>query len=363
MRRTLLRRVVDSSGFSFDHHSDLFDMRLAAWGAAVETLQIDLVAKGWMDLFAALLEPHPSTELRWLGPGPGVNAEIRRAYSALFGRFFARAALRRYHKCYGLQQVQDGLELAPGIELRRKRGAGYSGDLPDWVGWDWSNNCFVVAEAKGSHHKGNWYSAIPPAVNTAIRQLDRVEIVDGSGPIAFKTWAVASRWATSENQMEPTLIAYDPVGEGRRLSESERISLRTEVQARWIASLLDGLGRPDLANMARDPDASDEAAPDRDITFVAGRAGYAALAMAGGGLLPLVGPDRPARTRAFVETALGLGRQLAVILLDHKVASRAIARDKDIAGEWLADDGQGSEVDITIDGVTFRASAEDLDFA
>jgi len=38
-----------------------FDLRWAAWGAAVETLQIDLVANGWMGLFAAMLESDPSS--------------------------------------------------------------------------------------------------------------------------------------------------------------------------------------------------------------------------------------------------------------------------------------------------------------
>src|SRR5258706_9396123 len=38
-----------------------------------------------------------SFELVWKGRGPGRGIEMRRAFSGLFGRFFARAYLQRYH--------------------------------------------------------------------------------------------------------------------------------------------------------------------------------------------------------------------------------------------------------------------------
>jgi hypothetical protein len=293
--RNVLRREVTPTGTYWTDIYEDFDLRWAAWGAAVETLQIDLVAAGWMSLFDALLEPPPEAALRWRGAGPGTNAEIKRAYSALFGRFFGRAVLRRYHGCRWLRQVRDGLELAPGIQLRRR--AGYDGDLPDWVGWDDHHGCIVVAEAKGSNARGNWHSINPPPIRTALAQLERVEIVDTFGsPVHFKTWAVACRWGTMANGIEPTIITCDPDTNGRALEPEEARQVRSEMQARWNADLLEGLGRPDVAQAARmanlDAGTVDLA---RDLTEIPGKKGYGALAIEAGGVIPLVGARRAAR--------------------------------------------------------------------
>jgi hypothetical protein len=339
-----------------------FDLRWAAWGAAVETLQIDLVAAGWMNLFAALLVPAPASELRWRGAGPGRNAEVKRAYSALFGRFFGRGVLRRDHGCRWLRQVQDGLELAPGVHLRRR--AGCAGDLPDWVGWDDINQCIVVAEAKGSHDRGSWCSTSPAPLRTALAQLDRVEIVDSLGTIHFKTWAVACRWGTVENRSVPTIITCDPEAKGRFLEPDEAQWLREEIRARWTADLLEGLGRPDVANSVRAKDQGiDMQGLGVDLVMIPGRKGYGALAVDTGGITPLVGAARGAQARALIETARGLKRHAALILLDVHEAECAMRR---VRWDWT-DAPQleaVSEVpgDVTVDGVTFLPISDHPDF-
>lgn len=361
LRQVTRCEVVPSGAWSTSTPGTIFDLRWAAWGAAVETLQIDLVASGWMNLFAALLEPTPSMELRWLGTGPGSNAEVKRAYSALFGRFFGRAVLRRDHNCRWLRQVHDGMELAPGIILRRR--LGYPGDLPDWVGWDDHHNCFVVAEAKGSHDRGNWSNTLPPPIRTALDQLDRVEIVDPAGPIYFKKWAVGCRWGTVANAKTPTIVTCDPPREGRVLEPAEAWNVRAEVRARWVADLLEAVGRGDIATLARSGDlnlAGD--GTGRDLTVIPGRAGYGALAIEAGGMIPLIGGDLVTRSRVLIETASDLGRETALVLIDRAAAEGAIMRvdtDKEDV-EKPAEFAYFEE--ITVDGVTFRTSVSDITF-
>jgi hypothetical protein len=373
MIRHVHRREVDlSSSLSWDVDPEPFDLRWAAWAAAVETLQIDIVASGWMNLFAALLVPSPTTELRWAGGGPGTNAEIKRAYSALMGRFFGRATLRRDHGCRWLRQVVDGLELAPGVHLRRR--TGQVGDLPDWVGWDDFHCCWVVAEAKGSHDRSNWIDGNPPPLRTALLQLDRVEIVDASGPIAFKTWAVACRWGTELNGLAPVIITCDPDGRGRQLEEWEVAKHREEARARWVADLLDGLGRPEIATAARYGDIAPSIATEVDLVLVPGRSGYAALAIETGGIIPLVGPGRAGRAASIIETAQLLKRATALVLLDRGTVESAVLR---VGPADILDDGsvqrwwsRTSETklavpdrpELNVDGVTFRTMVDDIQF-
>lgn len=371
--RHIHRREVDRSGLiSTNVNPEQFDLRWAAWAAAVETLQIDLVASGWMNLFAALLMPAPTTELRWSGSGPGANAEVKRAYSALMGRFFGRAILRRDHGCRWLRQVFDGLELAPGVYLRRR--AGQEGDLPDWVGWDDINGCWVVAEAKGSHDQSDWTVGIPPPLRTALRQLDRIEIVDGSGPIAFKNWAVACRWGTELNGRSPVIITCDPDNEGRQLEDWEVAQHREEARARWTADLLEGLGRPDMAAAARTGDAGSSKSMEDDLVLIPGRSGYAALAIEAGGILPLVGSGRAERAASIVTTARILKRGMALVLLDRVAAESAVLRagqndrlDRDSAGRRVSgatamNINALEQAELTIDGVTFRTILDDIEF-
>lgn len=373
MIRSVHRREVNRSGtFSFSVDPFQFDLRWAAWAAAVETLQVNLVASGWMNLFASMLSPHPTTELRWLATGPGANAEIKRAYSALMGRFFGRGTLRRDHGCRWLRQVSEGLELAPDVYLRRK--AGHTGDLPDWVGWDDFQSCWVVAEAKGSNDKSNWIVGNPSPIRTALRQLARVEIVDSSGPIAFKTWAVAARWGTEENGLPPVIITCDPDGDGRSLKDWEIPIHREEARARWVSDLLFGLGKPDLANAVRNEETSVDGTEKDDLVLVPGREGYAAVAMEMGGVIPLIGAGREGRAQSIFETARILKRNMALVLLDRDETQKALergGRDELSAREvpdprgWAFAEPNSQKADwpeLTVDGLTFRTMIDDIEF-
>ncbi|MDE0146857.1 MAG: hypothetical protein OXM58_00660 [Rhodospirillaceae bacterium] len=89
--------------------------------------------------------------------------------------------------------------------------------MPDWIGWNSTD--YVVAEAKGTRDGNNWEKsfwdgyAIPPSLRKAQEQVARVQIDlyhYGAQDVEFKGWAVASRWATEENGLDPWLAAIDP---------------------------------------------------------------------------------------------------------------------------------------------------------
>jgi len=259
------------------------------------------------------------------------------------------------------------MELAPGIVLQRR--TGFPGDLPDWVGWDDHHDRLVVAEAKGSHDRGNWNGMTPPPpIRTALDQLERVEIVDATGPIHFKTWAVACRWGTVANGVVPTIVTCDPDHRGRMLKLEEARKLRAEMRARWVADLLEGVGRRDLAAMARDGEMNVADDPTgRELTLIPGRSGYGALAIEAGGVVPLTGVDRAGRSRVLLDMAGELGRETALVLVDRSAAESAIMRQN--ADAIGAEGDAETEVDlpsldeITVDGVTFRTAVEDIGFA
>lgn len=254
------------------------------------------------------------------------------------------------------------MELAPGVILQRR--VGFTGDLPDWVGWDDHHGRLVVAEAKGSHDRGNWNGAPPPPIRTALEQLERVEIVDSGGAIHFKTWAVACRWGTVANAVTPTIVTCDPDRRGRMLDPAEARKIRAEMRARWVADLLESVGRRDIAAMARGGDLNATDDPTgQQLTLASGRSGYGALAIEGGGIVPLTGVDRLGRSRVLLDMAGELGRETALVLIDRIAAEGAIMRvDADKADTETAVELPSFD-EITVDGVTFRTSVEDIGFA
>ena len=120
---------------------DLVDI---AHAAVSETLQTGLPISAFANQLAALLTG--SLDLTWKDDGPGVGRELRRSYSNIHGRFFARAYLE---KCEGVRYLIP-IERNPFsfadyvVRLRR----GQRGDMPDWVACDSSR--LVIAEAKGT---------------------------------------------------------------------------------------------------------------------------------------------------------------------------------------------------------------------
>src|ERR1700704_4796586 len=72
-----------------------------------------------------------SAELIWKGRGPGRGIEMRRAFSGLFGRFFARAYLQRYHGFTWFVPI-DGTPTILSNRARIVQKPGSSAEMPDW---------------------------------------------------------------------------------------------------------------------------------------------------------------------------------------------------------------------------------------
>jgi hypothetical protein len=108
----------------------------------------------------------------------------------------------------------------------------------DWVGLD--AHGLVIVEAKGTHDKAlcAWRGpiAMPSVLQSAIGQTERTAVFvrASNRKLPSKRWAIASRWGTQENGLDPTLIAWDP--EDEKLDENyyrllERIFFQADIQA------------------------------------------------------------------------------------------------------------------------------------
>lgn len=188
-----------------------------AHAAVSEALQSGGPASAFLGQLEAFLAAGPG--LVWKGNGPGLGRELRRAFSNIHGRYFARYYLEVWEGVFGLLPIEGNSYLFNHNAVVRLR-ANERGDMPDWVGW--SSGGFVVAEAKGTYGGGDWANALrganalPQPLQKAQQQVERVQIdVFGiAQDVAFKAWSVASRWATEANGLDPWLAAIDPqIGE------------------------------------------------------------------------------------------------------------------------------------------------------
>lgn len=157
-----------------------------------------------------------TNELRWLGDGVGKGREMKRGFSAIFGRFFARWYLTKHHRFYYFLPTdqQNGCQFGS-LRIQRTKGQ----DLPDWF-MAGPNGC-ALGEAKGSHDKSvTSVSKAAPLVK-ATRQLSRARVRIRRTRISLKGWGVMSRWGTDQNGLSPLLYVSDPKTRGEPLPDDE----------------------------------------------------------------------------------------------------------------------------------------------
>ncbi|MBX5160809.1 MULTISPECIES: hypothetical protein [Rhizobium] len=206
-------------------------------------------------LFDELLSPG-TAQLVWKGSGPGRGVEIRRAFSGLFGRFFARAYLERYYGFTWFSPI-SGSPYNLSNRLRVVRQPGREFDLPDWIMA--GPGVLAIGEAKGSHAKGPApTSGLPGPLRTAYEQISRVWVqkVDPAGVWVnrqVKGWGVMSRWGVESPARRAYHCVLDPDTEGEPLSGEELEEAIQDVARSHVALLLDGLGRPDLVDKRASP--------------------------------------------------------------------------------------------------------------
>jgi len=149
---------------------------------------------------------------------------------------------------------------------------------------------------------------------------------------------------------------------------------REEARVRWIADLLGGLGRPEIAAALRHGDIGGSTSMEDDLLLVPGRSGYAALAIETGGIIPLVASSRAERSASIIETANLLKRGTALVLLDRATTERAVLRagsdyrlDGGSGRQWWSRDAKADfstpeSAELPFDGVTFRTIVDDIEF-
>ena len=237
----------------------LSSIRLSELGvaAARETFLTTTVpfAAAWTGLFAEMIADCHA--MRWRGNGPGVGRDARIAYSGLLGRYMARAYLTAHEGVRVLVPLDEAKRaLRETAYCIRKHPPG-RGLEADWIGLD-DRGHLVIAEAKGSFDKGvrTWSGPNyrPDVLQTAIDQAARTEVFRNSkrAPLPAKRWAVASRWANEANELDPTLLAWDPDEgelEDRDYQELARCLHRTDVE-----SVLKGLGHPQAVPIVEAPE-------------------------------------------------------------------------------------------------------------
>lgn len=224
-----------------------FDIDVVAASAWAEILQSAPGAHSLAGLMEALLEPS-SSDLLWQASGPGRGTEMRRAFSGMFGRFFARAYLDINHGYCWFNPIDgDPYSLSTNWRVRRKRNK--KTNMPDWI-------CakpgqLAIGEAKGSNIDGAFPPKRKPApIKKAEEQIKGVVVekrVASSRRASWqkkrvKGWAVMSRWGTASPLRHPYLYALDPNTDGEPLTSEERGTLEQLVARRHVELLAIGLG-------------------------------------------------------------------------------------------------------------------------
>lgn len=299
VRRIHLRHV-DPSSATDNTSLHPFDLQWAALGAAQETLQSSIIERSWLDLFANSLSSTDPAWLRWADGALGAGTEIRRAYSGLFGRFFARGLLERMHGVVSMMPIrsQGPTDLGNGTTVERCK----KGDMPDWIGWSPTLGRYVLGEAKGrlTGNHAAWIANTPNCVTTGLGQFGRCRVMSGGSKLRTKNWLVASLWATDvDPNNQPVMIAWDPDEEGQDVSSDQQSLHEQQIGRRWAASILQVMGREDLLSL---PDTATRRrlglvkVIDEGLTQQSHDVGYAAL-ISTFGIFPLSADEAGPRLR------------------------------------------------------------------
>ena len=240
-------RVVDP-GISYDRTiAQAVSMWWPALAAADETMQGGAMAPAWFRLFRAHLSRLESSELRW-GGDLGESAELRRAYSSLYGRYFARAVLASRLGFTDFVSLRRNVTTLPGgVTVTRIA----KGDIPDWIAWDPRSRSYVLGEAKGNltGNPEQYLYDEPNCIAAGKSQFARVSVTSGGRRISTRNWVAANLWSTDVRPRPSVSLLWDPPGPGETLSEEEVPRHAAAIRRRRTAILAVRLGRPQLLRL------------------------------------------------------------------------------------------------------------------
>lgn len=237
-------RIVDPTNNIDTIEYRPFSLWWAAHAAAEETVQGAPLTSAWLRLFSTHLSKAETTKLRWRGD-LAENTEMRRVYSAMYGRYFSRALLAsRFGITDFVPLRANNTPFVNGVTVSRI----LNGDLPDWIAWDPNLNCYVLAEAKGRLTGGvlNFLTEMPACIRSGKAQFSRVVVRNAlHQKIKTRNWVVANLWSTDERDREPVSLLWDPEGDGVDLSDDEIPGNANAIREHRIANIAKGLGRPE----------------------------------------------------------------------------------------------------------------------
>jgi hypothetical protein len=228
-----------------------FDITQVELEALREVLQTTIGPNPFSTFLGGFLTPY-NTQLIWLGRGPGIGKEMRRAFSAIFGRFFARTYLKDCHGYVWFCPLDGPFQqIAPRLRVKTR---GKHPDLPDWI-------CagargLALAEAKGAKGGGRLkYQSQPGAIKTAVKQLEncQVSVFDQANQRwvdrRVKGWAVLNQWSFQSSNVPPYLFVVDPQTDGESLPPEDLPALARVIAREHVGGLCRGLGLFELASL------------------------------------------------------------------------------------------------------------------
>ncbi len=181
-----------------------------AIAAAEETIQGGPLTSAWLNLFQSHLSQSRKDYLCWR-KDLAESTEMRRAYSAMYGRYFSRALLSSVFQITDFVPIQgDRTVIGGGVEVRRVE----NGDMPDWIAWDPIAGYYVLVEAKGNLTGGNraFLHNEPKCIRMGMDQFSRVSVKHGvRQSIPTLNWVVANLWATDDRTNKSVSLLWHQV--------------------------------------------------------------------------------------------------------------------------------------------------------
>jgi hypothetical protein len=210
-----------------------------AAAAAEETFQGSPLARAWLSLFRGQLSSNDKYWLRWRGD-LAESSELRRTYSGLYGRFFARALLQQHLGFTNFLSLQrNGLRVGSAVEVERT----IAGDIPDWIAWSPIHQRHVLAEAKGSLTAKDFLTAgTPNCIKEGKKQFSRVRVLVNGVEHHPLRWVAASRWATDTRPGEPATALWDPPVPNQSFTPEEADRHQAAMHRAWLDSIAPGFG-------------------------------------------------------------------------------------------------------------------------
>lgn len=212
-----------------------------------EVLQTPGAAYGAWSILDALLTPTGTGTPFVFSEPLGQAREVKVALSGLFGRFVARAYLKRYFNLSIFAHLGSRT-----IYLDRRRQVKITrlsrGDLPDWIACASDLSSLTVAEAKGCHDVGGPAKAL----DRAWAQARRIDVTARGRKVSVKRIAIATRWGmATAGPADAYLSVRDPVEEGEPHTQEEKDALFIGMLRLHIANLIKPLGHAGLADVLR----------------------------------------------------------------------------------------------------------------